>query len=124
MRLLCFGSRGWPFPGMVTTALTSYYMDEPAVGPDPFKLITGGAQGVDTFAEEWAQAMNIWSVVYKADWKQYGKGAGPIRNQQMLDEENPTHYLGFILDNSSGSMDMLSRLVKARVPGEVVYAYS
>lgn len=124
MRLLVFGSRRWPFPGLVTNDLTSLYIDEPHVGPDPFKLITGGAEGVDSLAEEWAQNMNVWSVVYPADWKKYGRSAGPIRNQEMLESENPTLYRGWILDNSTGSMDMLSRLQKAGVPGEAVFAYS
>ncbi len=124
VRLLVFGSRDWPFPGMVNDRLDNFYIDGPAIGPDLFKLITGGARGVDTMAEEWARDMYVWSVVYPADWHKYGKGAGPIRNQHMLDMENPTHYLGFILNNSRGSMDMLSRLQGAKVPGEVVYAYS
>lgn len=124
MRVLAFGSRDWPFPGIVTNHLSSYYIDTPHVGPDPFKLITGGARGVDTIAEEWAEAMNVWSVVYKADWNQYGKSAGHIRNQQMIDEENPTYFLGFILNNSKGSQDMLHRLQREGIPGEVVYAYS
>jgi len=53
------------------------------------KIIHGGARGADTIADEWAEDHDIPRVVYEADWGKHGRAAGPIRNQQMLDEGKP-----------------------------------
>ena len=50
----------------------------------PSILIEGGAKGADTLAGEWADARNIMRITIPANWKLYGRGAGPIRNKEML----------------------------------------
>lgn len=47
------------------------------------QIISGGATGVDSLAIQYAQLNNIPVTVFKADWGQYGKKAGPIRNMEM-----------------------------------------
>jgi len=49
-------------------------------------LVHGGApKGVDLIAARWAEARNVAQVVFKPDWKRYGKSrAGFVRNDQML----------------------------------------
>lgn len=49
-------------------------------------IIHGGAKGVDSLAEEWVSINFLQSMIYHADWKSYGKSAGPVRNTQMLDD--------------------------------------
>lgn len=58
-------------------------------------LIHGGARGADSLAGEWAKLAFITPEVYKADWKRYGKRAGPIRNAQMLAEGKPDIVVAF-----------------------------
>lgn len=58
-------------------------------------LIEGGAKGADKLAKLWAQDMNLPIEEYKADWDKYGSAAGPIRNQQMLDEGKPDLVIAF-----------------------------
>lgn len=87
-------------------------------------LIEGGARGVDSISGEWAADAGIGAMRYTAKWDEHGKRAGLIRNQLMLDDGKPDMFVGWILDESPGSMDMLNRLRKAKIPGEVVYAYS
>jgi hypothetical protein len=48
-------------------------------------IVEGGARGADLMAKHWATLNNVPVEEYKADWDQYGKAAGPIRNKQMLD---------------------------------------
>ena len=48
-------------------------------------VVTGGAAGVDTIAEQWAKANNIEWVCYLPQWKIYGKRAGIVRNCEMID---------------------------------------
>lgn len=47
-------------------------------------VITGGATGIDEQAHEFCKSMELTCEVLDADWKKYGKSAGPIRNRQML----------------------------------------
>lgn len=46
-------------------------------------VVSGTARGVDTFGEEWAKQRDIDVITYPAEWKKYGKRAGPIRNETM-----------------------------------------
>lgn len=48
-------------------------------------ILTGGAQGADHLAEKIALERGFVVVSHYADWKQYGKRAGPLRNQEMVD---------------------------------------
>lgn len=51
--------------------------------------------------------------VFKADWDKHGKAAGPIRNQQMLDEGKPDLVLAFA--GGKGTDDMCRRARAAGV---------
>ncbi len=55
------------------------------IGDEKVMLVSGGARGADALAEKYAKDRNIRIRVFPAEWKKYGKGAGPIRNRQMLD---------------------------------------
>ena len=49
------------------------------------ELVSGGASGVDRDGEQWATDKGIPYKVFCADWENYGRAAGPIRNRQMAD---------------------------------------
>jgi predicted Rossmann-fold nucleotide-binding protein len=70
-------------------------------------VITGGATGADALAETWARATGKQFMVFKADWWKHGKAAGPIRNQQMLDEGRPELVIAF--PGGRGTADMVRR---------------
>jgi hypothetical protein len=86
------------------------------------RLVHGGARGADSMAA------SVWrlltgnpdsAVEYPANWKEYHRAAGPILNQQMLDEE-PTIELVVALhdrlEDSKGTRDMISRSQAAGKP--------
>lgn len=50
---------------------------------DAVTIISGGAKGADTLTEAYAVEHGYQSVIFKPDWKQYGRGAGIKRNEQM-----------------------------------------
>lgn len=82
---------------------------------EPVMLIEGGARGADTLGRMWAGTkQHIVTKTYYADWKTHGKGAGAIRNQKMLDEENPNLIVAF--PGGSGTADMIKRAKKAGIP--------
>jgi len=69
-------------------------------------IIHGAAKGADSLADKWAKDNNIKLKVYPADWEQHGKSAGPIRNQQMLNEGKPDLVLAF--PGGKGTAHMVS----------------
>lgn len=50
----------------------------------PITIIEGDARGADKLAGQYAEENGLRLEVYPADWEKYGKGAGAIRNLQML----------------------------------------
>lgn len=84
-----------------------------------YVLIHGCAKGADTLAEEWMKRQYpvFWTDVvmrFPPDWKRWGLQAGPIRNQQMIDEGKPDFGVAF--RGGKGTADMVLRLKIARVP--------
>jgi len=78
------------------------------------KLIHGGANGADELAGVWAKSKAIRVQEFRANWTRYGKAAGPMRNQRMIDEGQPKMVVAF--PGGSGTADMISRAEKAGVP--------
>ena len=71
-------------------------------------IIQGGASGADRGAEMWAKSERRCScITYPANWKKYGKRAGPIRNQRMIDEGKPDLVVAF--PGGKGTADMVQR---------------
>lgn len=88
------------------------YMDENF--SDIYALISGGARGVDYFAEEYALEKGIRFIEKKADWDNHGKSAGRIRNENMakflLKKKNRGYdafVVAFCYDNSKGTTHMI-----------------
>lgn len=46
-------------------------------------IVSGGAKGADQMAERYAKEHGYHLIVIEADWDNFGKKAGPIRNEQM-----------------------------------------
>ena len=52
---------------------------------DVTEIISGGAKGVDTYAETYAKNNNIKITVIKPEYKKYRKGAPLVRNKQIVE---------------------------------------
>jgi hypothetical protein len=76
-------------------------------------VIAGGARGADTLAVEWAKEREVMVEVYMAEWDQFGRKAGPIRNQRMLDEGKPDLVVAF--PGGRGTAGMIALAEKAGV---------
>lgn len=114
MRVLVCGSRTFSDRGFLYRELNAFDKDIPIT-----LLIVGGARGADTFARDWAEIRGIPFQEFKADWKTYGKGAGPIRNKQMLKEGKPERVIAFIdrpLTFTKGTKSMIVLAEKGNVP--------
>lgn len=108
MTVLICGSRDWTSESIIEDALSKH-------APDVHTVIHGDCRGADRIGAKIAQRAGRGVVTYPACWPRYGKAAGPIRNQQMLDEGKPDLVLAFPLPNSVGTKDMIKRAKKAGV---------
>ena len=87
------------------------------------RLVSGHARGADAFAERYAAETGIPIQVFPAEWKKYGKAAGPIRNRAMLDyakEEAPV-VAAFWDGQSRGTGNMLKQ---AKAAGAECHVFS
>lgn len=53
------------------------------IGKIEIEIISGGATGADALGERFAKEHNLSLKIVPADWKTYGRSAGPRRNEQM-----------------------------------------
>lgn len=47
-------------------------------------VVSGGAKGVDQWAEIYAQERGLDTLIFPADWSSFGKKAGIIRNRDIV----------------------------------------
>ena len=124
MRILVCGDRNWTNHELILNKLK-----EVAGKENEIILIHGCCQGADEISEKvlWyakricgicVDSTCYFNVVrFPADWDKYGKAAGLIRNQQMIDEGKPDIVLAFHnnIAKSKGTMDMIKRANAAGV---------
>lgn len=82
-------------------------------------VISGGATGADSIARKWANERGIEIIEYLAEWKKYGKSAGPRRNTLIVND--CTHLVAFPLKGSRGTWDSVR---KGKKGGKSVEIYN
>lgn len=72
-------------------------------------IISGHCSGADQLGELFASRNNLPCVKFPADWKTYGKAAGPIRNRQMAEYASQQNgiLLAFWDGRSRGTRNMI-----------------
>lgn len=111
MRVLVTGGRSFENRALLFEAMDRLH-EERGIST----LIHGAAKGADTLAGEWAESRGVEVIACPADWRRYGRAAGPIRNKQMLVEHKPDLVVAF--PGSTGTAHMVSIAEKAG--GEVI----
>ena len=76
-------------------------------------VIEGGAMGADRVGREWALARQKQVITFPADWENHGRKAGPIRNQEMIDQGRPDAVVFF--PGGRGTEDMVRRAKAADI---------
>lgn len=81
------------------------------------KVINGACRGADNDSSWACRQLSIPYEEVPADWKTYGKAAGPIRNREML-KRKPDEVLAFHDDfeNSKGTKDMCQAAKQVGIP--------
>ena len=109
MRVIISGDRNWTNESVIKKVIDSL--------PEDTVIVEGDCSGADRIAGELAKARGLKIEVYAAKWNLYGKGAGPIRNYEML-ATNPDIVYAFHNDikTSKGTKHMISIAEKNKVP--------
>ncbi len=108
MRILVTGARDWEDDWTIKQALNPYMV--------PGNTLVHGA--CPTGADMWAHT--IWTSYelpvekFPAKWKEFGRAAGPIRNQHMVDTA-PDICIAFLVEGSRGTADCVKRARKAGI---------
>lgn len=84
----------------------------------PTHIISGSAKGADLLGQRYADERGIPCILMPAQWDTYGKRAGFIRNQQMLDLADAT--IAFWDGASSGTRHMIAITRQAGLPCRVI----
>lgn len=77
-------------------------------------VISGGAPGVDQFAQFYAEERGLGVLVYPALWSQYGKRAGPLRNKMIV--EHCDRVVAFWDGSSPGTQNTISLAEQSNKP--------
>jgi hypothetical protein len=78
-------------------------------------MIRGRLSGVDALAEEWAIHNELPYIGVPALWSAQGKGAGPIRNQLIVDSELIRPDICVAFPGGRGTADMVRRCMAAGI---------
>ena len=77
-------------------------------------LLSGRCKGADALGEQYAKEKGILVEYYPAEWDKYGKAAGPIRNQKMVD--NCDYAICFWDNKSKGTKSLIDYAKKIGKP--------
>lgn len=82
--------------------------------PDITLIISGGARGADAMADRYARDKKIKTMIFLAEWDKYGKGAGFIRNKDIVD--NADKVIAFWDMKSPGTKNSIDYATKTNKP--------
>lgn len=126
MRVIICGDRSWYDYAFIFRWVEQLLLNHQEIhhvlkdypdGFPPLVIIEGEARGVDMMARVAAEYLGIEVQRFPADWKKYGRKAGPIRNQAMIDEGKPDFIMAFHdnFKNSHGTKNMIEKAKKAGI---------
>ena len=87
-------------------------------GCSDIEIVSGHFVGADRLCELYAERHNVSVKIFPAQWKKYGKRAGPMRNRQMVDYisgfENKA-VVAFVSANTKGTRNTITLARKANI---------
>lgn len=113
MKIGVIGSRFFDNYSLVKQKLDYIYQDI-----DITLIVSGGAIGADTFGEKWADENGIEKMIFKPEWKKYGKKAGFIRNKDIV--LNSDRIVAFWNGTSKGTLNSIDIATKHNIPVMII----
>jgi len=119
LHILVTGSRDWPYPNVITEALNCIRGNY-NVSDGKITLIHGDCPtGADYQANGIAEQLGFRVIKFPANWKLFGKAAGPIRNGEMVAttlQAEKKICLAFIHNASRGASGTLELIRNVALP--------
>jgi len=110
MRIVVTGGRDFTDAVVINRALDAVHAKHVIT-----ELVHGDCPtGADKLSDLWAISKGVKVRKFPADWRKLGRRAGPIRNQQMIDEGKPDAAVAF--PGGDGTADMVIRCKTAKLP--------
>lgn len=108
-RILVCGDREWADRETIRKVLGEYLPDS---------IVHGACPGADTIGGEVGRELGCHVLSYPANWEAFGRRAGPIRNQAMLEHSTPDLVLAFHSDlgRSKGTLHMIRIATEKGIP--------
>jgi len=88
--------------------VSGYIVDRLAGCKTRIEIVSGGAQGVDSIAEQFAANHELRFKRFPARWNQHGKAAGPIRNREMAEYADALLAFPLKESESKGTRNMIA----------------
>lgn len=129
-RILVTGSRQWMDSGVLASAICAAVPDRlitqadhgPRLDWSRVVIVHGACpRGADYLASRLARRWTMREEAHPADWAGYGRAAGPLRNQAMVDA-GADICLAFPLGASVGTRDCMRRAEAAGIPVRIYTA--
>lgn len=116
MKIAIVGSREFKDRALVQILVPNYLRGRFTVNAE-HTLVSGGAKGVDSWAENVAKLYHANCIIFKPDWDKYGKKAGFLRNQQIVDEAD--QLIAFWDGQSKGTKHSIDLAIKKCIPVDI-----
>jgi len=109
-RILICGDRNWKDRSFIDIFIRNL--------PKDTVIIHGNCRGADQIAGSIAKKYGLEVISFPADWRKYGRKAGPIRNRQMIREGKPDLVVAFHndLSKSKGTLNMILQANRSGIP--------
>lgn len=112
-RVMVAGSRGFDDYDLLAATL-----DRLLGGRVGAVIVSGGAKGADLLGERYAADRGLAVERHPPDWKRHGRGAGVIRNGEMVAASDMAVF--FWDGASKGTADGIAKAKAKGIPAEVV----
>ena len=109
-RLAVVGSREFSNPRFMNICILRWQAEKGLIT----EIVTGGAPGADSLAKRWAIKNNIPCKIFDADWKRFGKSAGVIRNNDIVDRSEA--MIAFPSSKGIGTQNSISLAKRKGIP--------
>jgi len=121
IRVLVTGSREWVDEATTYRALVALLARCTVADVHTVTVVHGAARGADRLAGRFASTMGLTEEAHPANWAEYGKKAGYVRNMDMLIAGRPDFAVAFKADfdptlSHGGTENMVKLLLDAEIP--------
>jgi hypothetical protein len=116
MKVAVLGSRDFKTKDEIRRRLAAYAQRRGLA-----EIVSGGAAGADRLGEALAVELGLPVRVFSADWKAFGRAAGPKRNQEIAAYADVCFaFINKPLNHSRGTASVVAAFKKA---GKAAFVY-